>query len=286
MVSEMSGIIHKVAILGREFTIQTELIPESTIRTLVYDGGRLITKREIPLDEKAITNELVEARVAEQHQRIIDTLLTRAIELQAIKIATAPTTEAPVPATHSTAPKGLPGPKIEPGSPLERAIAVRRTIGPFSLAFGRPMPTEANEQNELLETAQTMIEDIMESPTWEHVRLDEQLTMIALQANLSTWRTGERDPASVPEIWSTIERFAYHLQKINLRKDLVAFDHQLLTWAISELGRGEVSADLVTALDALAGRDVELDSLVARKERPGVHELLESLLGLLDRTLA
>ena len=43
----MSGVIHKVTLLGREFTIQTELISgeETKIRTLVYDGGRLVTSR-------------------------------------------------------------------------------------------------------------------------------------------------------------------------------------------------------------------------------------------------
>ena len=48
----MSGIIQKIALLGREFTIQTEYIPgpDGKIRTLAYDGGRLLTKREIDLD--------------------------------------------------------------------------------------------------------------------------------------------------------------------------------------------------------------------------------------------
>jgi hypothetical protein len=281
----MSGIIHKVAILGREFTIQTELIPESTIRTLVYDGGRLVTKREIPLDDEANTAELVEKHVGLQHQRIMDTLLTRAMELQAIKIATAPVAKAPAPEMQAPAPKGMPRPSIESGSRLERAIAVRQLIGPFSLSFARPMPSSPEELATFLEAASSMIDQIMAAPAWEHVRLDEQLTFIAIRGNLANWRLADNDPAMVPEIWTNIERFSYHLQKINHRHDLVTFDHQLLTWAISELGHGEAGSDLVKALESLGGRDAGLDSLVARAEEPTAHELLEHLFALLDQTL-
>ncbi len=48
----MSGMIDKIAVLGREFTIQTEFVPgeRAKVRTLVYDGGRLVSSREIAAD--------------------------------------------------------------------------------------------------------------------------------------------------------------------------------------------------------------------------------------------
>ncbi len=58
----MAGFIDKIALLGREFTIQTELIEgeSAKIRTLVYDGGRLVTSRESDLDPGAAADEVDE----------------------------------------------------------------------------------------------------------------------------------------------------------------------------------------------------------------------------------
>jgi hypothetical protein len=126
----------------------------------------------------------------------------------------------------------------------------------------------------------------MKAPIFDQMRLDEQLTFIAIRGQLATWRLSGRDPAAATEAWPNIERLAYHLQKINDRSELVAFDHKLLTWATSELGRGSVSDELIDVLHDLAGRDAELDHLLANPEEMSQHGLLEVLLGLLDRTLA
>ncbi len=54
----MSGIIQKIVLLGREFTIQTEYVPgpDGKVRTLAFDGGRLVTNREIGLDRTEETD--------------------------------------------------------------------------------------------------------------------------------------------------------------------------------------------------------------------------------------
>ena len=285
----MSGLIDKIALLGREFTIQTELIPgrEVKIRTLVYDGGRLVTSREIPLDPAATTDELVEAKVRSQHKLITDTLITRATELRATKegIAVRPAATPPSPKPTPPTPKGTPRPEIEPGSPLEIGIAIRQTIGPFGLAFAHPAPTTATGYNAVLEEVETAIDAIMKSPAYEHVRLDEQLTMIAIRGQLATWRLADKDIASATEIWPSIERFAHHQQKINDRRDLVAFDHMLLTWAMSQLGKGKITDELVEGLDGLLGRDAELDAFLQDPDASTTMDLLEILLRLIDQTL-
>ena len=285
----MTGIIDKIALLGREFTIQTELISghEAKIRTLVYDGGRLVTSREIPLDPAATDDELVETKVQSQHNLITNTLITRAKELQASKggkakkPTAAPPASKPTPATQ----KGMPRPEVEPGSPLEIAITIRQTIGPFGLAFARPAPTTATGYDTVLEEVETAIDAIMKSPTYEHVRLDEQLVMIAIRGQLATWRLADNDIATATEIWPSIERFAYHQQKINDRRDLVAFDHKLLTWSMSQLGKGTINDELVDGLKNLAGRDAELDAFLAHPEEMEQMGLLEILLRLIDQTL-
>jgi len=284
----MSGIIHKIALLGREFTVQTELIPgpEKKIRTLVYDGGRLVTSREIPVDPAANTDELVDAKVHLQHKRITDTLITRASELQAAKVVTpsAAPEKAPAPPPPPPAPRGTPRPIIEPGSRLEVGIAIRQMIGPFGLAFARPAPATANEYEQMLDAVDAAIDAIMKAPAFEHIRLDEQLTMIAIRGQLASWKLADRDLVAATEIWPSIERFAHHQQKINDRAELIEFDHALLTWAMSELGKGTISDELVDGLKGLAGRDSELDYFLIHPQEMNQMGLLEVLLRLLDQT--
>jgi len=285
----MSGIIDKIALLGRKFTIQTELVPgqEVKIRTLVYDGGRLVTSREIPLDPTVTTDDLVETKVQSQHKLITDTLVKRATELQAAKggepekPAVAPPAPKPIPAIK----KETPRPEVEPGSPLEIAIAIRQTIGPFGLTFAHPAPTTAAGYDTVLEEVETAIDAIMKAPTYEHVRLDEQLIMIAIRGQLATWRLADKDITTATEIWPSIEQFAYHQQKINDRRDLLAFDYKLLTWSMSRLGKGAITDELVDGLKNLAGRDAELDAFLAQPEEMEQMGLLEILLRLIDQTL-
>jgi len=286
----MSGLINKIALLGRQFTIQTELIPgeEDKIRTLVYDGGRLVTSREVGLDPGANSNQLVETKVRDQHKLITDTLIKRATELQVAKgdDSKRPGAAPPAPKPVHSPPKGTPRPEIEPGSPLEIGIAIRQTIGPFGLAFAHPAPTTASGYDTVLEEVEAAIDAIMKSPTFEHVRLDEQLTMIAIRGQLATWRLADKDIAAATEIWPSIERFAYHQQKINDRRDLVAFDHKLLTWAMSQLGKGKITNELIEGLDGLRGRDAELDAFLQDPDASTNMDLLEILLRLIDQTLA
>lgn len=285
----MSGLIDKIALLGREFTIQSELIEgeEIKIRTLVYDGGRLVTSREVALDNADTSAEIIETRVRGQHKLITDTLIKRATDLQATKGARADRRGTPMPAPKPAPPepRGTPRPEIEPGSPLEIGIAIRQTIGPFGLAFAHPAPTTAEEFDTTLEAVETAIDAIMKSPNYDHVRLDEQLTMIAIRGQLATWRLADKDVSLAAEIWPSIERFSYHQQEINDRRDLVTFDHQMLTWAMSQLGKGKITDELIDGLDGLRGRDAELDLLLENPDASNPMELLEILLRLIDQTL-
>lgn len=285
----MGGFIDKITVLGREFTIQTEFIPgEATkIRTLVYDGGRLVTSREIPAGGKSDSETAVEAAVRQQHHRVTETLVKRAEELSSAKKAS----QAPPPSKPPSSPapptnaKKRHRPLVERGSRLETAIAIRQTIGPFGLAFAHPGPSTAEGYERTLESVDAALDAIREAPTYHAIRLDEQLTMIALKSQLETWRMADRDIMMSTEIWLTVESFAYHLQKINNRADLVSFDHEMLTWAMSELGRGKITDELTEGLRGLGGRDAELDGFLRDPSSTDQLGLLEILLGLMDRTL-
>jgi len=286
----MSGAIDKIALLGREFTVQTELVPGEppVLRTLVYDGGRLVTSRELGLDPSIVAEAEIDARVREQHQRITDTLIQRAAELKSGKRRQAPP---PKPATApATAPpaakKAQTRPDVTPGSRLATAIAVRQTIGPFATAFARPAPETAEGYIRTLDAVDAAIDAIRDAPTYDAIRIDEQLTMIALKSQLETWHLADRDLAMATEIWPTVASFALHLQKINHRGDLVTFDHQMLTWAIAELGRGQVTDEMIDGLRGLGGRDAELDGVLRDPTGIEPFQLLEILLRLMDQTLA
>jgi hypothetical protein len=283
----MSGMIDKIAVLGREFTIQTEHVPgpAGKIRTLVYDGGRLVTSRESATSAPAGAD--VDELVHQQHTLITETLVKRANELAASKTET-PRAPRQRPATSQPPPpiKKPARPEVEPGSPLETAIAIRQTIGPFGLAFADATPATAAGYERWLESVDAAIDAIRDAPSYSAIRLDEQLTMIALKAQIQTWKLSDKDLGLAIELWPTIQSFALHLQKINHRGDLVEFDHRLLTWAMAELGTGSISGGLVAALHGLAGRDAELDSFLRNPAAAQPMELLEILLRLIDQTLA
>ena len=285
----MSGIIQKIALLGREFTIQTEHVPgpDGKIRTLAYDGGRLVSKREIDLDRTEETDGFIDDRMREHHRRITERLYERAAELQATKgVSTDPqVAEKPTAPPPPSVAKGRPRPTVEVQSRLETAIATRQTLGTFSLTFARPAPATAEEYESLLEAAEKSIDGIMKTPIYDRIRIDEQLSFVAIRGQLASWRLSGKDIAIANEIWPNIESLAHYLQRINDRSELVAFDHGLLTWAMSELGRDSINDELIDGLRDLAGRDAELDHLLAHPGEISQHGLLEILLGLLDRTL-
>lgn len=289
-MNRMGGFIDKIVVLGREFTIQTEIVPgdRPKIRTLVYDGGRLVSSREVGVGTLGTSSTDVEAAVQLQHSRIIDTLIRRAEELGATEAPARTSTVGtrPPDASHPSTARAAPCPRVENRSPLAEAIAVRQTIGPFSLAFAGPAPITAEAYRQTLEAVAASIDAIREAPTYSAIRLDEQLALIALRSQLDDWQEAGRDGDAAAEIWPGIARFAVHLQKINHRSDLVAFDQQLLTWAISQLGRGEITDELIVELHHLGGRDGELDRLLRDPAAATSFELLEILMRLMDRTLA
>jgi hypothetical protein len=283
-------MIHKVALFGREFTIQTELVTgdRPKIRTLVYDGGRLVSSREVSVGSAGTPSKEVEAAVQLQHSRIIDTLIRRAEELGATRAPAPAPAVGPRPpeASHPSTAKAAPCPRVDQGSALAEAIAVRQTIGPFSLAFAGPAPTTADAYRQTLDAVAASIDAIREAPTYSAIRLDEQLALIALRSQLDDWQEAGRDGDAAAEIWTGVARFATHLQKINHRRDLVAFDQQLLTWAMAQLGRGDITDELLAELHHLGGRDGELDRLLRNPAAATSFELLEMLMRLMDRTLA
>jgi hypothetical protein len=131
-----------------------------------------------------------------------------------------------------------------------------------------------------------MIDEIMDSPGFSDIRLDEQVRFFDLRDRIAVWRSDGRDTETGAGILLAVVVFAGHLRRISDRHELVEFDHGLLTWAIWAIGREGASAEVLGHLRAMYGRDAELDGLLDRPESVAADRLLEILLGLLDRTLS
>jgi hypothetical protein len=217
--------------------------------------------------------------------RITETLTERAADLEAAKTSSPlpPPTPPPVVSIPQPALEMTTRPPVEPGSHLETAIAVRQTIGPFGIAFTHyPAPTTAAGYEQALESVDSALDAILEAPTYDTIRLDEQLTLIALKSQVEAWRLADKDLAMAAEVWSTVTRFAHHLQKVNHRRNLIVFDHEMVIWAMSELGKGKITGEMIEGLQGLGGRDAELDVFLRNPDAMDLSELREILLRLMD----
>jgi hypothetical protein len=283
----MSGLIDKISVLGSDFTIKTEFIcgEEAKILTLVYDGGHMVISREIRSGSTIEIGGETDAAVRLQHMRITETLTERAADLEAAKTSSPLSSPTPPPmaAIPQPALEKTTRPTVEPGSHLETAIAVRQTIGPFGIAFTHhPAPTTAAGFEQALESVDGALDAILKAPTYDSIRLDEQLTLIALKSKVEAWRLADKDVAIATEIWPAVTRFARHLQNVNHRRNLVGFDHEMVIWAMSELGKGKITGEMIEGLRGLGGRDAELDVFLQNPDATDVLELREILLRLMD----
>jgi hypothetical protein len=285
----VNGVNQNVDIFGRVFHVQTEVTTgaQPMVRSTVYLGGSVVGTRESRIDPRIASEEGIREQIDAQHALIIDNLVKREAELEAEKSSV----DVSEPRPHTTqqpapkAPEKTPLPLLESDPELAASVKVRQLIGPFSFAF-RPSPYHDTEAvRARLESAADMIEEIMNAPAFPDIRLDEQVRFFDLKERLTSWHGSGRDPDVGAEILLDVVVFAGHLQRINDRRELAAFDHALITWALSAVGRTGASDEVFFPLRSLYGRDPDLDHLLDQPDDVETERLLEVLLGLLDRTL-
>jgi hypothetical protein len=285
----ITGLNQNVEVLGRTFHVQTEVTSgdDAKVRTTVFVGGRIVGARESAVDPAECSEDQVREQMNSQHGTIIDNLVKRAVELQAerqkLGMPSTPPEATTQPQKLPT--KEVPLPRVDAQPRLPSSIQVRQLIGPFSLAFEPTPPSNPVVLRTCLETAARQIDEVMASEIFPGIRLDEQVRFFDLRERLAAWRGGGREPAEGAEIWAEIVVFATHLRKISDRRELVAYDHQLITWALLEVGRNGVRDEAVSHLRNLYGRDPDLDRLLDHPELAAKEALLEVLINLLDRTL-
>jgi hypothetical protein len=282
------GLNDNIDILGRVFHVQTEITsgPDPIVRSAVFLDGAIVASREIPVAELDAPDDSIRDQMETQHAQVIKNLVNRDSELSewqanlGLEELPPPTSPAPsAPPSNHVAP-----PDLDDDPRLRSSVAVRRLIGPFSLTFNPSPFHDPQAVRARLGNASDMIDEIMTAPAFSDIRLDEQVRFFDLRQRLAEWRGSGRDPDVGAEILLAVVVFAGHLRRINDRRELVTFDHKLLTWVLSELGRSGAGDGVLSWLQSLYGRDADLDRLLDQPDEIEEERLLELLLRLLDRT--
>lgn len=285
----ISGLNQEVEILGRTFHFQTELTDQDgwSIRTEVFVGGKVVATRESRLkggEEAAARDEgVLRARMKEHHQQTLESFVERARRYQQRDGGPAPLlgeAEPPQPAPEPPPPqppapepplavrgpsKGLAPPSPEVQKAVAGALRVRRFFGRFRQLMGPTtgLPSDLGDRLEVMSRAFAWM---IQSSLFVEIRIDEQVRCHLLKERIDEWLASRRDPRQAAQIWSGIVTFNKYLTEINHRSDLVAYDQQMLIWALDEVQRNGMTAEVFKGLESLYGLDPRLDNLL---DQPG-----------------
>ena len=271
----ISGLNQEVKVLGRAFHFQTELTRNGGlfIRTEVFVGGKVVATRDRRLDRadhQAMDEEALRAMMKDHHGRVIERTLERVKAYQERKQGPPPPARpAPAPeepAFDAEAAKDLAPPADEARRAAASAVRIRRTFGKLRLRLALDSAVDDAEIAKRLETASRGFAWIMSLPTFQEIRLDEQMRCHLVSDQINDWLAGDRDPARAAGIWAEIVTFNAYVAEINNRAELLAFDRQLLTWAAFQVQSGGMTHQVLDQLQWLSGRDLALDKLL---DRPG-----------------
>ena len=268
----ISGLNQEVSVLGKTFHFQTELTRQGDlfIRTEVFVGGKVVATRETRLDRAGrgrLDDEALRALMKEQHQRVIERTLERVKTYQEKKREQpAEQPAASLPAFDGQQADSFAPPSDEVRATASSAVRIRRIFGRFRLRLGLGSEVPEGELAGRLETASRGFAWIIKSPTFEEIRLDEQMRCHLVSDQVNAWLAGDRDPARARQIWSEIVSFNDYVASINNRAELLAFDRQLLTWAAFQVQKQGMSVAVLDQLQWLAGRDLELDELLDKPD--------------------
>lgn len=268
----ISGLNQEVNVLGKTFHFQTELTHnvDLFIRTEVFVGGKVVATRERRLERAErgkLDEEGIRALMKEQHNRVIGRTRERvkAYHEKKGQMPSGPAASLPVFDGQQADNYVLPSEEIREAA--SSAVRIRRIFGRFRLRLGLGSSVTPDEFAGRLETAARGFSWILTSPTFQEIRLDEQMRCHLVSDQVNAWLAGGRDDlARAEEIWSEVVTFNDYVISINNRSELIAFDRQLLTWAAFRVQKQGISTEVLDWLQWLAGRDLELDGLL---DKPG-----------------
>ena len=261
----ISGLNQEMDVFGKAFHFQTELTRKGDlyVRTEIFVGGKIVATRESRLEHggRMLDDDRLRALMKEHHGRVIERILKRVKKYQEGKQPAA-RPAASLPAFDGRRPEEFAPPSDETREAAASAVRIRRIFGRFRLRLGLGKEVPAAELPERLETAARGFAWILNSPTFQELRLDEQIRCHLASEQVSAWLAGEREIAQAREIWTEIAAFEAQVTAINNRAELLTFDRQLLNWAAYRVQANGMSPEIFDQLQWLAGRDPELDALL------------------------
>ena len=249
----------QVEIFGRTYDVQTEL-SDSGIRTEVFLGGKLVATREKPLTAAERKQGDLRSLIQQQHDRILAGVADR-VEQYRERRELAAGVAAPRRRPAAAAKPERGSPARPPAESVDIGLKVRRVLERFRLRLG-PLP-HVPRGNAPLERVAEHVAGILQAPEFPGLRIDEQVRFNLLNDQLQSWLRGDRDPDHGRRIWSELRIFNDYLAEINNRAELAAFDRDLLAWALRRLESGGMTERVREHLSLIAGRDGELDRLLA-----------------------
>ena len=264
----ITGLNQEVDILGKTFHFQTELTRKGDlyVRTEVFVGGKVVATRENRLERshlKTLDEDGIRALMKEQHGRVIESTLERVKTYQ--KKKSEPRPEQPLaslPVFDAQPAENFALPSEDVREAAASAVRIRRIFGRLRLRLGLEDEVPPEELTRRLETAARGFVWITKSPTFQEIRLVEQVRCSLVREQVDDWLAGDRDPDRARKIWSDIVHFTDYVTTINDRAELIAFDRQLMTWAAYQVQQHGMSTEVLDHLQWLAGRDAELDELL------------------------
>ena len=291
----ITGLNQEVTVLGRTFHFQTELTRRGDlfIRTEVFVGGKIVATRENRLPRggrERLDEEALRSLMKEQHHRVIESTQQRAAayhEKRQQGVSTKPEEPAAGPPGFDLQEaESLRPPTEEMKTEAGSAIRIRRIFGKFRLRLGLAATVPTNEIAGRLETAARGFSWIVSSPTFEEIRIDEQMRCHLVNEQVNKWLRGGRDPEHAAAIWSEIVTFNDYVAEINNRAELLAFDRQMLMWSAYQVRSHGMSDHLMDQLQWLSGRDLELDRLLDKPVGVSDDAWFQMLCEVLTRTPA
>ena len=197
------GIGQSVHLFGRTFHVQTEM-SQGGVRTEVFLGGRLMAAREKQLGRTARGLEEQKSVMNEHHQSVVAAIKKRAARVN----------------------QSGPEASLKCGSEVRKrttseAMATGLRVRNLLREFRRRVDTEGLDEAERLKTASPAFSWIIASPTFESLRVDEQLRIHLLQHQIDTWCREGAEEDRAAEIRSEVANLSAYLAGIENRAEFV-----------------------------------------------------------------
>lgn len=170
------------------------------------------------------------------------------------------------PALSRVAHKTAAPPSASVAPELAKALDQRQFFAELSTLMGNPsgqLPGDADLQ---LEQACKAFGWMIESALFGAIGTEDQARCHGIVQRINGWLESVRDPVQANRIWSAVLAFKNHLAEVNHCEELVAYDQQMLSWALGKVQSRGMTDDVLERLGSLYGLLPQLNRLLEDAE--------------------